>query len=299
MDMKVGIIGGGSIGLLFGAYLGQSHEVTIFTRRESQAKKILNEGIKLISADGGNQIVEVAAQEGYDDVQNMDFILIAVKQYHLNELMEVFLNIPAKIPVCFIQNGMAHVELLQSLPNKKIFVGTVEHGAKRMNDHTVSHNGIGKTNMAIFKGEALDKNYFPTIENPCFPVHLYDDYKEILVNKLITNALINPLSVIFNVKNGRLVENAYFFEVFKLLFEEIYEIFPLGNKEISFQNAARICETTKHNTSSMLKDIQEGRRTEIDAILGYVLKVAERKGKRLKTAQMVYAMVKGLEQERG
>ena len=38
--MKVGIIGGGSIGLLLAGRLGKKHEVTLFTRTKSQADQI-------------------------------------------------------------------------------------------------------------------------------------------------------------------------------------------------------------------------------------------------------------------
>ncbi len=42
--MKIGIIGGGSIGLLLAGRLGKQHEVTLFTRTESQADRINRAG---------------------------------------------------------------------------------------------------------------------------------------------------------------------------------------------------------------------------------------------------------------
>lgn len=296
--MRVGIIGGGSMGLLFGAYLGQGHEVTIFTRREEQAQKIKEMGIRLLFQEADEKVINTDARNGNSEIYDQDIVIIAVKQYDLSHLIPLLMSIPKETPLCFIQNGMGHLELLNTLPHETIFVATVEHGAKRMDDRTVSHNGIGQINLAVFRGMFEKAEWFPQSANPNFRICIHEDYRTILINKLMANALINPLTVIFRVKNGRLVDNAYYHELLKLMFEEIYAIFPLADKETLFNSIINICKNTKNNTSSMLKDIQEGRKTEIDAILGYILKIAERKGAKLKTVQMVYVMVKGIEQER-
>lgn len=296
--MRVGIIGGGSIGLLFGAYFGASHEVTIYTRREEQARELNEKGIKLHCQGTDGTLIKVKSEALSKEMFDLDMIFITVKQYDLPNLQPFLLSIPVDTPLCFIQNGMGHLDLLKSLPHVSILTATVEHGAKRVNDWTVLHNGVGQTNVAVYKGGLQLHDDFPRVADQDFPIYFHENYQSILVSKLIANALINPLTVIFQVKNGRLIENPYYYEVFKMMFEEIYMIFPLDEKEKAFNSIVRICENTKNNTSSMLKDTQEGRKTEIDAILGYILKVAERKGIKLQTVPMAYVMVKGIEQER-
>lgn len=297
-QMRVGIIGGGSIGLLFGAYMGQCNEVMIFTRRNEQARKIKEQGIRLLFQGAGEKSIKVDASPANRGITEQDILIIAVKQYDLPHILPILKSVPTETPLCFVQNGMGHLELLNNLPHESIFVATVEHGAQRLDDRTVSHNGIGQTNLAVYKGNAGIEKGFPQINNPNFPVCFHEEYRTILINKLLANALINPLTVIFQVKNGRLVDNPYYYELLKLMFEEIYTIFPLDDKEKMFNGIVNICKNTSNNTSSMLKDIQKGGKTEIDAILGYILKVAERKGAKLDTVQMAYVMVKGIELER-
>ncbi len=296
--MRVGIIGGGSIGLLFGAYLGQNHAVTIFTRRHEQAQKINELGISLFIKEAEEKVIAADARFGDSGITDQDILIIAVKQYDLPQLISLLRSVPTAIPLCFIQNGMGHLELLNTLPQETILVSTVEHGAKRLDDRTVSHNGVGQMNLSVYKGNYDMEERFPKSYDPRFPICFHEEYRTIMTKKLMANALINPLTVIFQVKNGRLVDNPYYYELLKLMFEEIYSIFPLGDKEVLFNSIIGICKNTKQNTSSMLKDIQEGRKTEIDAILGYILRVAERKGAKVKAIQMAYVMVKGIEQER-
>ena len=48
----------------------------------------------------------------------------------------------------------------------------------------------------------------------------------------------------------------------------------------------------------MLKDIEEGRKTEVDAILGYILEEAVTECIELPLVKMVYLAIKGMESER-
>ncbi|MFS0643588.1 2-dehydropantoate 2-reductase [Siminovitchia sp. 179-K 8D1 HS] len=295
--MKVGIIGGGSIGLLLAAYLGKFFDITVYTRTEEQARELGENGIQLITLSG-ERFTKVSASTESDSLNGQDFIFVAVKQYHLNDLIPVICKIASHVPICFLQNGMGHLEWLPSLPNETIFVATVEHGAKRKGRRTVAHNGVGKINIGLYRGDSRSDQKFPDCRDPEFPFQFHHDYEGMLVEKLIANVLINPLTVIFQAKNGVLVENPYYFQLFRQLFEEVYEVFPHGEKEKTFQKVIRICQNTKDNTSSMLKDVQEGRKTEIEAILGYVLRTALKKGMKPATIQAVYLMAKGIEQER-
>lgn len=294
--MKVGIIGGGSIGLLLAAYIGKCFDTTVYTRTEEQAKELEENGIRLI-AQSGDRFTKVCACTEIDGLKRQDFIFLAVKQYHLNDLIPVVQEITSHIPICFLQNGMGHLEWLPNLPNETIFVGTVEHGAKRKDNRTVAHNGAGKINIGLYRGDRGSFVTFPNCNDSDFPFQFHRDYEGMLVEKLTANALINPLTAIFKAKNGALVDNPYYFQMLRLLFDDVYEVFPQNDKEKTFQKVIEICQNTKDNTSSMLKDIQEGRTTEIDAILGYVLRSASKKGIKPKTIETVYLMVKGIEQE--
>ena len=46
--MRIGIIGGGAIGLLFANYLSENHDVTIFTRTKEQAELLNRDGLNFI-----------------------------------------------------------------------------------------------------------------------------------------------------------------------------------------------------------------------------------------------------------
>jgi 2-dehydropantoate 2-reductase len=296
--MKIGIIGAGSIGLLYGGYLGKENAITMFPRGIDQSNLLRLEGITVMT-EGGSFSTKVNSNVSAALINNQELIIITVKQYHLSEIMVVLERINPNIPLLFLQNGMGHIQMLKELPSKTIFVGTVEHGALRMNETTVKHNGIGKTNMAVFKGDKQQIESTHLASLPFFPFEFHIDWEKMLVKKLMTNALINPLTALLKVKNGQLLANSNYFSVFKAYYNEIHSIFSFMDKQAVFSEILKVCQNTKENESSMLSDIRNKRKTEIDAILGYIIDRSNVENIQIPITWSFYQMVKGMEEERG
>ena len=58
--MKIGIFGGGALGLLFAGYLGRLFDVTLIVRRDSQVSSLLTNGVT-IHRDGSTINTKVKA----------------------------------------------------------------------------------------------------------------------------------------------------------------------------------------------------------------------------------------------
>ena len=294
--MRIGIIGSGSIGLLFAACLSKNHRIHLYCRRTEQLHQ-LQQGILLNGKPVAMDNIKTATTE--DVPEKVDLWIVAVKQYHLLSLASFFGKIPADTPILFLQNGMGHLDYLGTLEHRNLFLGVVEHGALKKSDREVLHTGAGQTRIALFGGrEETFVNIHRLIHTPDFPFILEKDYRGMLVGKLVANAIINPLTAIFQVKNGELLQNPYFFRLMKETFLEIQEVLQLDLPEQSFQNVIRICEKTKENESSMLRDLKRSKETEIEAIIGYLLKEAEKKGVETKLLRFLYIGIKGLENKR-
>ncbi|MBO1004924.1 2-dehydropantoate 2-reductase [Pseudogracilibacillus auburnensis] len=295
--MKIGIIGGGAVGLLFGAYFGTEYDVTIYTRSSKQAEKINEQGLQL-SKQGNFSNIPLKANANFAKMEAQNLIIVAVKQYDLESLLPILKKISANIPLLFIQNGMGHLQKIDQLADfTTIYIGTVEHGVQRLTERSIIHTGIGKTNIGIFRGGIDQLTLFPHVADKHFPVYMQADSIDMLQRKLIANALINPLTAVFNVKNGHLLNNPFYYRVFTKLYTEISILFPELHKSGIMNEVESICASTKDNTSSMLKDIKEGRKTEIDAILGYIIEQGGMKGHSMPLSNMVYNMIKGMEIE--
>lgn len=297
--MKIAIIGGGSIGLLFSYYLNEQYEVTLYVRNPSQREKIDSEGI-VFQSEGNSRKADVQVKLASEWCKHDEEIsIICVKQYQLEELLKNA-SLPTRHPYLFLQNGMGHLKWIDHYHLNMALVGTVEHGAFRVNENTVVHTGVGKTSIALYKGENVDflRTFIQSMSGT-FPFQIEKDYKLMLQKKLVVNALINPLTAVLKVKNGLLLENVHYFRVFNDLFNEIKGILELEEEQLYYENILNVCRKTSQNRSSMLRDIEEGRQTEIDAILGFLIEEAEKRKVNAPLVTTLFHIIKGSEIERG
>ena len=301
---KVGVIGGGAIGLLLSAYLSKaSNDVTVFTRTAEKANAINDHGITLQSyrrISTYKVSAQILTKERFTE---QEVVFITVKQYDLQEVIEDIVSFGEPIPsLIFLQNGISHIDLIEQhqLALSNIYVGSVEHGALKTSANSVIHTGIGKIKIGSYKESPLKliSALATNLTEIGFETLIIDDAYNMLLKKLVVNGVINPLTTVFSVKNGQLVENSYFYQLMRTVFDEITTVFPYD--EADWDNIVNICQRTAANRSSMLKDIEEGRRTEIDAITGYILAKAKEKQVHLPVQQFLYHSIKGLElQQRG
>lgn len=291
--MKVGIIGGGAIGLLAAAYLSESFEITLYARTEAQASDISCHGI-LLQKGLGERKYFISASPVMDWNGEEQLTIITVKQYQLASIIERIHNFSeGQKGFLFLQNGMGHLQQLETIKGHNLFVGTVEHGAVRVDAHTVRHNGVGIINTAVFSGENQTLIQFVKNAPQGFPIKMQPDYYPMLLKKLIVNAVINPLTAVLGVKNGALFSNSFYLHAVEKLFEEISNILMLKQPESYFQLVRQVCRNTAENRSSMLKDVEAGRETEVDAILGFLLDEANRQKKKAPIIEYLYLLVKG------
>ncbi|MGE7187205.1 2-dehydropantoate 2-reductase [Peribacillus sp. NPDC006672] len=294
--MRIGIIGGGAIGLLFASRLSEKHRVTLYTRTSEQASIINHEGIRLI-VDGESRLQAGIVSKSLDEgISDEDLLIMAVKQYHLPQILPRINDI--QVPLLFLQNGYGHISYLKQLQSQAIYVGVVEHGALKHDLNTVEHIGLGITRIASFKGELEQLSLVNEMFDQ-FPFAKSEDYHTMLVDKLVVNSVINPLTAILAVENGGLITNAYYYQLFQTLFEEISGILDMQNRTESFEHVKSVCMATAENRSSMLTDLENGRKTEVDAILGHILSEAKSKGKNDRLTSYLYKMVKGKESQGG
>ncbi|PWW72954.1 2-dehydropantoate 2-reductase [Tuber magnatum] len=104
------------------------------------------------------------------------------------------------------------------------------------------------------------------------------------LEKLAINAVINPLTVLFNCKNGELLENFYIVQNMRLILWEVSQVLcalpelaALPGRDVRlspdrlYDLVIRVARLSAGNYSSMFQDVRNGKQTEIDYINGYVL----------------------------
>lgn len=126
------------------------------------------------------------------------------------------------------------------------------------------------------------------------------------LEKLAVNAVVNPLSVLFDCRNGELLDNFYIVQTMRVVLWEVSrvlcalpEIAGVPGREVRFSAerlydvVIRVTRATADNWSSMVQDVRNGKQTEIDYINGFVVDQARGKGLPCTMNLMLVNIVKG------
>jgi len=280
--MEVIIAGAGSIGLLMGSFLSEAGmDVTFYVKREEQAELIRAEGIQRINQDSTTDVLRVHATTDIRILSATALWVVAVKYAGLRDLLSEMQETHITNPVLFIQNGIGHLELVKNSELPHVAFATVEHGARRVDDRTVSHNGCGVITIATAYGDESKFDLIGQAHSDIFPVRRHSDAEQILLRKVLINCMINPLTAILKVENGELLTNDYCLTLFKALYEELLGAFPEMRLILSYEDVADVCRRTARNRSSMLVDRIAGRPMEIETIVTAVIRKANGRNKSL------------------
>lgn len=285
--MKIGIIGGGSVGLLIGIYLSDKHDVTIYVKRESQKDRINKKGLFLVGSQKRYTVAALLLRE----LKEEELIIVCVKQPQLIKVLEFIQSRKQLIPLLFLQNGMGHLKLLKNT-SSLVLIGVVEHGALRIEDNMLSHTGKGIISIASFNTtDDMVNGIIERLNSVIFPIHKTRDFNQLLKEKLVINAVINPLTAILKVKNGFIIKDSSVLFLAKKICEEVSVTLQLDPNE-QWLRVRNIAEETSKNHSSMLIDTINNQETEIESILGYVLSISKED---LPYVSFAYHSVKAIE----
>lgn len=310
------IYGAGAIGSTIGYLLsgqdgddGKAVKDVALLGRIGHIQKIKEAGLKVDLPDGGARTVRFAncfssLEELCSSSFTPDIVIICVKAYSLPEVRGEIMASGA-LEGCLkgsefilLMNGMGNSEVLD-LPAKRVYEGTTSMGAKFFEDGQVEIKGRAKTVIGDRISPEAKKFLKDRFEEKGFELDFVQDIKNQQWNKLIVNAVANPISALIRRRNdGVLVQGLeatvedVVVECIKVARLEGLEL----NKDSTLKFARSIIFKNSANVNSMLQDVLKGKRTEIDSINGYVVHLARKHGIRVPVNEVLYGLVKALEE---
>ncbi|MEK3882522.1 2-dehydropantoate 2-reductase [Paenibacillus sp. PL2-23] len=316
--MRMEIIGGGALGLLLAAKLAASGaDVKLWTRTERQCRLIEAKGLTLLD-ESGETVQRPAVQWLGPEVacdradgRGDSWVVLAVKQSAIGEELISRLRGLAMVSgqgaiagiVC-LQNGLGHLEkLAEGLPGVPLYASVTTSGAKREDERTVRHTGSGglwiaqKAENGAGDGEISEKAQkmlLETLRKAGFETFLSNDMEDRIFQKLLINAVINPLTALFDCLNGELPNDRRRYALMEALYQETYGILTAAGMKPnsgSWDGILEVCRRTACNVSSMLADVRAARPTEIEAINGAVSRLARERGMRSPLNDAVTTMI--------
>lgn len=315
--MKIAIIGPGAMGLLFGGYLSQKHDVTLIGRNLQVMERIARQGILIREADGEERRYYPHAVTDSSGLHNIELMIMFVKAGASAEALEAHKKLIGKDTFLMtLQNGMGHDKLLKQYAREDhVIIGTTRQGSYRLDETSVCHSGKGETAIGMtVTADADEADQDISVSDhdlnavrdafaeSGFPCEIAEKVQGMIWDKLMINASSSVLSGILQTAQGYVAENENAWQVARKLIEELCQVatadgYPFDSKE----QIARI-KTHLNNApggyTSIYADLKNGKKTEVSVINGAVVEAGHRLGIPVPTHEMVTDLVHAME-ERG
>lgn len=295
--MNIVIMGAGAIGSLFGAFLSKKNDV-VLVGRSSHVNALNKKGLTI---EGKTQlIVKIPAIDSVSKISfSPDVIIITVKSYDTEAaIKEIQSNIGDNTIVISLQNGLDNIEKIEKyVSREKIIVCTTTHGVVFSESGFIKHTGIGKTILGALTDKNIQnaKKIAKMLSEVGIKTTVSNDIiKEIWI-KAIVNSSINPLTALFNCKNGYLLENPILENILEKICEESTSIASASGIDVKSSDMIRktkeVIKETYENNSSMLQSVLQGKKTEIDSINRKIVEVGRKHNiKALMNEILVYSI---------
>ncbi|TCI31765.1 2-dehydropantoate 2-reductase [Exiguobacterium sp. SL-10] len=269
---RIGIIGNGAVGMLMASLFEPDYTVTLYGRVDNGS----NVTIEHTGATNGTVQVRLEPVTTLIETEQ-DVFFVTTKAHQVEAATR---RLSGDVPVFICSNGIAHLDYART---RGFHLGVVEHGVSR-DGNQLHHTGLGRIRIGSL--DAVEAMSF--IASP-LDIVWETDIEQVVTEKLFANAIINPITALCRVENG-----AVALPPCRDIAEAVYaELSTLFDRHVPYTYVETIIEKTGHNRSSMLRDIEAGRQTEVDAILTPLLKRADERGIALEVIPVLQKLILG------
>ncbi|HSP95786.1 MAG TPA: ketopantoate reductase family protein [Candidatus Dormibacteraeota bacterium] len=286
--MRILIAGAGALGSVFGGFLRRAGDEVALLGRAAHLDAVARDGLRIDGLWGEHVVrgftvaTEPAALRGPFNV-----ILLPVKSYDTAAVAAAVAPLLASDGVMIsVQNGLGNVETVEAavgaeraLGARVIFGATLPAPGHVRVTVFADPTAIGALAPGRYaRRDALVRELAARIDAAGVPAVATDHLPAMLWAKVFYNAALNPLGALLDLHYGALPEHPESRDLMDAVIDEAFAVATAEGLSFKWPSAAayrdefygRLVPSTYHHRSSMLQDLERGRRTEIDAINGAV-----------------------------
>ncbi|MBO4940380.1 MAG: 2-dehydropantoate 2-reductase [Clostridia bacterium] len=329
-NVKIAIFGAGAMGTVLGALLikGGLQNVDLITRNKSHVNGLRSKGAVLHYAEGDTEEIPVKALTPQEMTEPYDVIFLMTKQRNNVETVQFLLPyLKTDGVLCTTQNGLPEGSIAPIIGNARMYGAATTFGAEFIgNGEVVLTSKKSGMSMEI-GGYQNDGSKLPILMKILAYVGKAigkEDFAKPTENlwgarwsKLSINAAFSGLSVVTGLTFGKIAQKHKTRKLALCVLRECLAVakaagvtvakmqghdmekFLGGNTPIKRFIAYLVLPFAmkKHKKllSGMLKDVEKGKRCEIDFINGVVVKEGERYGVATPYCKQIVEIVHGIE----
>jgi 2-dehydropantoate 2-reductase len=264
----VGILGPGAIGGALAVLLARAGVEVVCVARPDTAAAIRSEGLTLRR---GSESLSARLEAVEELRRPVDLLLITVKAPHLSDALE---RVDSGVVALPLLNGLEHVGVIRRRLGQAVMVGSVS----RFEAYRESPTSIVQTKQgAVLTVSSADP--VELLERSGFDVRVEPDERAILWEKVARLAPLAAVTAITQQPVGELRADSEWRQTLVAAIEEACAVAGADGVEVAPGAQWAIIDAMPDElTTSTARDVSAGRRSELDAITGGVVRVGRRLG---------------------
>ncbi len=303
--MRIYMIGSGAMGSVYGGLLAKAgYDVTLVDLREDHIGLVQRNGL-IVDGVRGRHVVKVPAYASHVGLPRGDLAIVFTDANATREAAREAADLlqPDGFALT-LQNGIGNVEALQAeLGSARVTAGVTMNSGAFPEPGRAVYTNAGLTSIGELDGRrtARIEAVAAMLNAAQIETQVIDDPMAQIWTKFVLNCAINPLTAITGLRSGEMYRTPEVNALQDRVLDEILAVverkgITLADPDIRKKIKAH-CRI-RYNRPSMMQHIEQGRRTEIDALNGALVREAKALGMAVPYNEAVVAVVKGLEKSR-
>ena len=303
--MRTYVIGAGAMGGIYGGLLAKAgQDVTLIDIRQDHIGLVERDGL-VVEGVRGHHVIRVAAQTDGTGLAPADFAIIFTDANSTKDAARTAQQLlkPDGFALT-LQNGIGNVEsLIETLGKDRVVAGvTMNSGAAPRPGHA-AYTNAGVTSI----GE-LDGRTTPRIEaiagmlnKAGIETKVVPDPMAEIWSKFVLNCAINSLTAVTGLRSGEMYRTPEVNALQDRVIDEILAVVERKGIKLAEPEPRKKIKAhcrIRYNRPSMMQHMEQGRRTEVDALNGALVREAKALGIAVPYNEAVVAIVKGMERSR-
>lgn len=302
----VTLVGCGALGSLLAARMIEGGlRVQLLQRSGAQHDALRESGIRVHGDRGKHDrsFMPDAVSSDAAELPAADLAIVLVKSYDTSRIVDMPPRLTDNGIALTLQNGMGNAEKLSALfEERRVAAGIATYGAYQIAPGEIGWGGEGHITIGPWQVGNDMAWVVDMLTQAGLSAEYIDDPRPAMWQKLAINAMVNTVTALTGVRNGQTLESTWSTALMEHLGREAVLAASRAGVPLEFDGVWKVLEDnlrrTSVNRTSMLQDVQAGRKTEVDAILGPVLNHAKHE-QEMPTTRTILGLIKTIEVFRG
>ncbi len=279
---RIGIIGAGAMGTLFGYHLAGSCDVTTLDSNRDVSEAVAREGLAL--NDGTSRRVFVASHPR--ELYSSHVLFLFVKAVDTLRALRPFAGeLNPVTPIVSLQNGVGNEDAIKTALGGAVpvILGITTESSLSTAPGRVRSSGDGNTIIgSTSAARTIARSVADLLTRSGLRASVVYDIRPHLWGKLVANAAINALSALLDCEAGAIPRDPNAAQLAEALAEEAANVAAALKIHLPFvspwQYVTEVIALGAEAKSSMAYDLESGHPSEIDHINGAVVAFGRRTG---------------------